>query len=233
MSLLLTDEQKMIRDLAKNFATKKVAPLAAEMDLTGEIHPDLIQELADVGFLGINIPEAYGGTGMDNIAKCLMIMEIAKVCASTAELIAVHTLTNEIILKNGTEEQKKKYLPKAASGAVGAFALTEADAGSDAASARTKAIAKGNDYIINGSKCFISNMGPNEGDYVILIALTEPSLKTKGLSAIIVDRDTPGFSVGKTEDKMGIRSAAVSELIFNDCCVPRTVVVKLFCNTKG
>ena len=136
MSLLLTDEQKMIRDLAKNFATKKVAPLAAEMDLTGEIHPDLIQELADVGFLGINIPEAYGGTGMDNIAKCLMIMEIAKVCASTAELIAVHTLTNEIILKNGTEEQKKKYLPKAASGAVGAFALTEAGAGSDAASAR-------------------------------------------------------------------------------------------------
>ena len=112
MSLLLTDEQKMIRDLAKNFATKKVAPLAAEMDLTGEIHPDLIQELADVGFLGINIPEAYGGTGMDNIAKCLMIMEIAKVCASTAELIAVHTLTNEIIVKNGTEEQKKKYLPK-------------------------------------------------------------------------------------------------------------------------
>ena len=222
MSLLLTDEQKMIRDLAKNFATKKVAPLAAEMDLTGEIHPDLIQELADVGFLGINIPEAFGGTGMDNIAKCLMIMEIAKVCASTAELIAVHTLTNEIILKNGTEEQKKKYLPKAASGAVGAFALTEAGAGSDAASARTKAIAKGNDYIINGSKCFISNMGPNEGDYVILIALTEPSLKTKGLSAIIVDRDTPGFSVGKTEDKMGIRSAAVSELIFNDCCVPRT-----------
>ena len=222
MSLLLTDDQKMIRDLAKDFAAKKVAPLAAEMDTTGEIHPDLIRDLAEVGFLGINIPENYGGTGMDNIAKCLMIMEIAKVCASTAELIAVHTLTNEIILRNGTEEQKQKYLPKAASGAIGAFALTEAGAGSDAASARTKAIADGNDYVINGSKCFISNMGPKEGDYVILIALTEPSLKTKGLSAIIVDRDTPGFSVGKTEDKMGIRSAAVSELIFNDCRVPRT-----------
>lgn len=222
MSLLLTDDQKMIRDLAKDFAAKKVAPFAAEMDETGMIHPGLIQELADIGFLGINIPEAYGGAGMDNIAKSLMIMEIAKVCASTAELVAVHTLTNEIILKNGTEEQKQKYLTKAASGAIGAFALTEAGAGSDAAAARTKAIADGSDYIINGSKCFISNMGPDEGDYVILIALTDPALKTKGLSAIIVDRDTPGFSVGKTEDKMGIRSAAVSELIFNDCRVPRT-----------
>ena len=222
MSLLLTDDQKMIRDLAKDFAAKKVAPFAAEMDETGIIHPGLIQELADIGFLGINIPEAYGGAGMDNIAKSLMIMEIAKVCASTAELVAVHTLTNEIILKNGTEEQKQKYLSKAASGAIGAFALTEAGAGSDAAAARTKAIADGSDYVINGSKCFISNMGPEEGDYVILIALTDPALKTKGLSAIIVDRDTPGFSVGKTEDKMGIRSAAVSELIFDDCRVPRT-----------
>jgi len=222
MSLLLTDDQKMIRDLAKDFAAKKVAPFAAEMDETGIIHPGLIQELADIGFLGINIPEAYGGAGMDNIAKSLMIMEIAKVCASTAELVAVHTLTNEIILKNGTEEQKQKYLSKAASGAIGAFALTEAGAGSDAAAARTKAIADGSDYVINGSKCFISNMGPEEGDYVILIALTDPALKTKGLSAIIVDRGTPGFSVGKTEDKMGIRSAAVSELIFDDCRVPRT-----------
>lgn len=222
MSLLLTDDQKMIRDLARDFAIKKVAPFAAEMDETGIIHPSLIQELADIGFLGINIPETYGGAGMDNIAKSLMIMEIAKVCASTAELVAVHTLTNEIILKNGTEEQKQKYLSKAASGAIGAFALTEAGAGSDAAAARTKAIADGSDYVINGSKCFISNMGPEEGDYVILIALTDPALKTKGLSAIIVDRGTAGFSVGKTEDKMGIRSAAVSELIFNDCRVPRT-----------
>lgn len=222
MSLLLTDDQKMIRDLARDFAIKKVAPFAAEMDETGIIHPGLIQELADIGFLGINIPETYGGAGMDNIAKSLMIMEIAKVCASTAELVAVHTLTNEIILKNGTEEQKQKYLSKAASGAIGAFALTEAGAGSDAAAARTKAIADGSDYVINGSKCFISNMGPDEGDYVILIALTDPALKTKGLSAIIVDRGTAGFSVGKTEDKMGIRSAAVSELIFNDCRVPRT-----------
>lgn len=222
MSLLLTDDQKMIRDLARDFAIKKVAPFAAEMDETGIIHPGLIQELADIGFLGINIPETYGGAGMDNIAKSLMIMEIAKVCASTAELVAVHTLTNEIILKNGTEEQKQKYLSKAASGAIGAFALTEAGAGSDAAAARTKAIADGSDYVINGSKCFISNMGPDEGDYVILIALTDPALKTKGLSAIIVDRGTAGFSVGKTEDKMGIRSAAVSELIFNDCRVPHT-----------
>ena len=175
-----------------------------------------------MGFLGMNVPEEYGGAGVDEVTKALVIMEIAKVDASVAELIAVHTLTSDIILRNGTEEQKQKYLRMACTGSVGAFALTEPNAGSDAASARTKAIVDGDDYVINGSKCFISNMGEDEGDYVILIALTDPAKKTKGMSAIIVDRGTQGFSVGKVEDKMGLRAAPVSELIFDDCRVPRT-----------
>lgn len=222
MSFILTKEQTMIIQLAKSFAEKELAPIADEMDKKGKFAPGLVQKVADVGFLGMNVPEAYGGAGVDEVTKALVIMEIAKVDASVAELIAVHTLTNDIILKNGTEEQKEKYLRMACKGAVGAFALTEPNAGSDAASARTKAIVDGDDYVINGSKCFISNMGEDEGDYVILIVLTDPAKKTKGMSAVIVDRGTKGFSVGKVEDKMGLRAAPVSELIFDDCRVPRT-----------
>ena len=222
MSFILTKEQKMIIQLAKTFAETELAPAADEMDKNAKFAPGLVQKVADVGFLGMNVPEEYGGAGVDEVTKALVIMEIAKVDASVAELIAVHTLTNDIIVRNGTEEQKEKYLRMACTGSVGAFALTEPNAGSDAASARTKAIADGGDYVINGSKCFISNMGEDEGDYVILIALTEPEKKTKGMSAIIVDRGTKGFSVGKVEDKMGLRAAPVSELIFDDCRVPRT-----------
>lgn len=222
MSFILTKEQTMIIQLAKSFAEKELAPIADEMDKNAKFAPGLVQKVADVGFLGMNVPEEYGGAGVDEVTKALVIMEIAKVDASVAELIAVHTLTNDIILRNGTAEQKEKYLRMACKGAVGAFALTEPNAGSDAASARTKAFVDGDDYVINGSKCFISNMGEDEGDYVILIALTDPSKKTKGMSAIIVDRGTKGFSVGKVEDKMGLRAAPVSELIFDDCRVPRT-----------
>lgn len=222
MSFILTKEQKMIIQLAKTFAETELAPIADEMDRNSKFAPGVVQKVADVGFLGMNVPEEYGGAGVDEVTKALVIMEIAKVDASVAELIAVHTLTSDIILRNGTEEQKQKYLRMACTGSVGAFALTEPNAGSDAASARTKAIVDGDDYVINGSKCFISNMGEDEGDYVILIALTDPAKKTKGMSAIIVDRGTQGFSVGKVEDKMGLRAAPVSELIFDDCRVPRT-----------
>lgn len=222
MSFILTQEQEMIRDLARDFAQKEIAPYSEEMDKTATMKLDIIKKLADIGFMGINVPEEYGGSGMDEVTKALVIMEIAKVDASVAELVAVHTLTSDIILKQGNEEQKKKYLAMACSGCVGAFALTEPNAGSDAAAARTKAIVDGDDYVINGSKCFISNMGEHEGDYVILIALTAPELKTKGMSAIIVDRGTKGFSIGKVEDKMGLRAAPVSELIFDDCRVPRS-----------
>lgn len=222
MSFILNAEQKMILQLAKSFAENELAPIAEEMDRNAQFAPGLVQKVADVGLLGMNIPVEYGGAGVDEVTKALVIMEIAKVDASVAELIAVHTLTNDIILKHGTPEQKEKYLRWGATGGVGAFALTEPNAGSDAAAARTKAIVDGDDYVINGSKCFISNMGHDEGDYVILIVLTDPAKKTKGMSAVIVDRTTPGFDIGKVEDKMGLRAAPVSELIFTDCRVPRT-----------
>lgn len=222
MSFILNKEQKLILQLAKSFAENELAPIAEEMDRNARFVPGLVQKVADVGLLGMNVPVEYGGAGIDEVTKALVIMEIAKVDASVAELIAVHTLTNDIINKYGTPEQKEKYLRWGATGGVGAFALTEPNAGSDAASARTKAVVDGDDYVINGSKCFISNMGHEEGDYVVLIALTDPAKKTKGMSAIIVDRTTPGFDIGKVEDKMGLRAAPVSELIFADCRVPRT-----------
>ena len=222
MDFTYTEEQEMVRELAATFAKNYVAPLSEQMDIDNTMPHHIAGKMAELGFMGINVPEEYGGAGMDEVSKALVIMEIAKVDASVAELLAVHTLTNDIFLKRGTEEQKKKYLALGASGKVGAFALTEPGAGSDASAAKTKAISDGDDYIINGTKCFISNMGPEEGDYVVLIALTDPSAGTKGMSAIVVDRNTPGFSVGKLENKMGLRGANVSELIFQDCRVPKS-----------
>ncbi|EFV01308.1 acyl-CoA dehydrogenase, C-terminal domain protein [Pseudoramibacter alactolyticus ATCC 23263] len=222
MSVILTEDEKMIVELAADFAKQAIAPTADEMEAAGKIPKAVIAQMAELGFMGINIPEAYGGIGMGEEVKALVIEEIAKADASVAELLSVHTLSSDIINRHGTEEQKEKYLARACSGQVGAFALTEPGAGSDAAAAKTKAVPDGDDYVINGTKCFISNMGKDEGDYVILIALTDPEKKTRGMSAIIVDRGTPGFSVGKAEDKMGLRAAPVSELIFEDCRVPKT-----------
>lgn len=222
MSVILTEDEKMIVELAADFAKRTIAPIADEMEAAGRIPKAVIAQMAELGFMGINIPEAYGGIGMGEEVKALVIEEIAKADASVAELLSVHTLSSDIINRHGTEAQKEKYLARACSGQVGAFALTEPGAGSDAAAAKTRTVSDGDDYVINGTKCFISNMGKDEGDYVILIALTDPEKKTRGMSAIIVDRGTPGFSVGKAEDKMGLRAAPVSELIFEDCRVPKT-----------
>lgn len=225
MNFKLTPDHEAIIADVKAFAKKEIAPLAAEIDSESKFPAEIIKKMAELGYMGINIPEEYGGSGLDDVYKVLVVREIAKYCASTAEILAVQSLVNDIIIRKGTEEQKKKYLPMVNEGKLGAFALTEAGAGSDAGAVRTKAISLGDNYIINGSKCFISNMGPDEGDFVILIALTDPSAGMKGMSAIIVDRGTPGFSIGKVEDKMGIRGAAVSELIFEDCVVPKTNLV--------
>lgn len=225
MNFKLTPDHEAIIADVKAFAKKEIAPLAAEIDSESKFPAEIIKKMAELGYMGINIPEEYGGSGLDDVYKVLVVREIAKYCASTAEILAVQSLVNDIIIRKGTEEQKKKYLPMVNEGKLGAFALTEAGAGSDAGAVRTKAISLGDNYIINGSKCFISNMGPEEGDFVILIALTDPSAGMKGMSAIIVDRGTPGFSIGKVEDKMGIRGAAVSELIFEDCVVPKTNLV--------
>lgn len=225
MTFQLNETQQMMRDLARNFATKELAPIAAEIDQKEQIPTEILSKMADIGFTALNVPEEYGGPGLDAVCKVLVVSELARQCASTAEVISVHTLVNDIFLHHGDEAQKKKYLTAAVEGKIGAFALTEAGAGSDAAAAKTKAVVDGDDYIINGSKCFISNMGPTEGDFVIVIALTDPALGTKGMSAIVVDRGTPGFTIGKREEKMGIRGADISELVFEDCRVPRSNLI--------
>ena len=214
MSFILTEEQEELLALVRKFQKKRFCHMPIRWMWKPILFPGLIQKIADLGFMGINVPEEYGGVGADEVTKALVIMEFAKYDASVAELLAVHTLSSDIILKHGTPEQKEKYLTKACTGAVGAFALTEPNAGSDAAAAKTKAISQGDEYIINGSKCFISNMGQDEGDYVILIVLTDPEKKTKGMSAIIVDRDTPGFTVPKTEDRNGTSCGTGIGIVF-------------------
>lgn len=222
----LTEEQKEIQKLVRKYAQEKIAPLAQQIDQEGRFPAENIQGLAEMGIMGLNIPEEYGGTGMDEMCKVLAIEEVAKCCASTAEILAVHLLANDIILRRGTEAQKKEFLPPAAAGKLGAFALTEAGAGTDAGGLQTKAVRDGDYYVLNGSKCFISNMGPHEGNHVIVIALTDKEKGTHGgMTAFLVRRDTPGFTLGKTEDKMGIRGAAVSELVFTDCKVPASAVL--------
>ena len=223
--MIFTEEQLSVQELVKDFAKKEIEPIAAELDQTGRFPKEIISKMAELGITALNVPEVYGGAGLDTVSEVLIITELAKKCASTAEIIAVHTLVNSIFINHGNEEQKKKYLGMAAEGKIGAFALTEPGAGSDASAAKTKAESDGDFYVLNGTKCFISNMGPEEGDYVVVIALTNPELKTKGMSAIVVDRGTPGFSIGKTESKMGLHAAAVSELIFDNCRVPKSNLI--------
>lgn len=221
MAFQLSKMEKMVQSLAKEFADKELSPIAAEMDKNEKMDPAVIEKLGKLGFMGIGVPKEYGGAGFGMMAKSLMITELSKQCASTGEVMSVHTMAINPIMWYGTEEQKQKYLGGAAKGKIAAFALTEPSAGSDAAGVQTTAIADGDDYVINGSKCFISNMG-DHGDFVTILARTDPTKGYHGMSTIIVDRDTPGFTVGKREEKMGIRAADVSELIFEDCRVPKT-----------
>lgn len=221
-----TDDQIMIRDMVRDFAEKEIKPKADEIDKSGRFPAETIDALAEMGIMGLNIPEEFGGAGLDEICKVLAISEIARCCASTAEIFAVHLLVNDIILRKGTEEQKAKYLPLAAEGKLGAFCLTEPSAGSDAGGLRTKAVKDRESYVLNGTKCFISNFGPEEGSHFVIIALTAPEKGTRGgMTAFLVGRDTPGLSLGKTEDKMGMRGAAVSELILEDCRVPESCIM--------
>lgn len=222
MTFEISHEQEMLLKLVREFSKNEIAPLASEIDRTGRFPAETVEKMAKTGLLGLNIPAEFGGAGMNEVCKVLAILEVAKACASTAEFYAVQLLVNNLISAYASPEQKKKYLKKVLEGKLGGFALTEPGAGSDAGSLKTIAKEDGDEYILNGVKCFISNLGPDEGDFVIVIALTEPEKKTHGgMTAFMVDRDTPGFKVGKTEEKMGIRAAAVSELILEDCRVPK------------
>ncbi|MCC0713679.1 acryloyl-CoA reductase [Clostridioides sp. ES-S-0077-01] len=223
MDFRLTEAQLMLQRVAKEFAENEIAPIAAEIDRTGIFPRELFSKMAKIGFNGIGTPVEYGGSGGADIEKVIVVNEVAKKCASSAAILSIHTIYAQAILKFGTEEQKKKYLPiMAEGGCVGAFALTEPNAGSDAARAATTAIIdeETDEYVLNGTKCFIS--GGGQAESLIIFALTNPSKGIKGMSAIIVDKGTPGFSIGKIEEKMGIHGSETVELIFDNCRVPKS-----------
>lgn len=224
MKITFNQAEEKIREVAREFSEKEIAPLAEELDKEARYPEESFQKMVKLGFTGIGVPEEYGGSGGNEIVKCIVVEEIAKKCASTAGILSIHGIFGQAILRFGTEEQKQQYLPEVTSGGKhGAFALTEPNAGSDAGAVKTHAFKNGDNYIINGTKCFIT--GGANADYVLVFALTDPSKGLKGMSAIIVPKNTPGFKIGKTEDKMGIRASETSELIFDNCKVPTTNLV--------
>lgn len=224
MDLQLTDEHRMIRDMARDFAQKEIAPIAAEHDETGEFPRETIAKMGAQGFMGIAVPEEYGGAGMDTLSYVLAMIEIAKADASHAVVMSVcNSLYCHGFLRYGTEEQKQKYLRPVASGkVVGAYALTEPQSGSDAGNMRVTAILSpdGSHYVINGTKSWITS-GP-VAKYILLFAQTNPdaSPRYRGVSALIIDTDEPGFERGKTEPKLGIRASATCEIHFDNYKCP-------------
>jgi butyryl-CoA dehydrogenase len=220
MSFQLSTEQKMVRLMAKDFARKELEPLAAKRDKE-EIFPlDVVKKMGELGLLGMMVPAEYGGVGAGAVSYCLALQEIAYSCASTAVTMSVANLSTEPLLKFGNENQKAKYLFKLAQGELlGCFALTEPGAGSDPGSLSIKAEDKGDYYLINGTKTFITH--GQYADVVNLITRTSPEKGSKGLSAFIVEKGTPGFSIGTREDKMGLRASNTVELLFEDCQVPK------------
>ncbi|MGG5768524.1 acyl-CoA dehydrogenase AcdA [Bacillus wiedmannii] len=220
MHFKLSEEHEMIRKMVRDFAKNEVAPTAAERDEEERFDRALFDQMAEIGLTGIPWPEEYGGIGSDYLAYVIAIEELSRVCASTGVTLSAHTsLAGWPIFKFGTEEQKQKFLRPMAEGTkIGAYGLTEPSSGSDAGGMRTTAKRDGDHYILNGSKIFITNGGI--ADIYVVFALTDPESKQRGTSAFIVESDTPGFSVGKKESKLGIRSSPTTEIMFEDCRIP-------------
>ncbi|MED1283716.1 acyl-CoA dehydrogenase AcdA [Bacillus mycoides] len=220
MHFKLSEEHEMIRKMVRDFARNEVAPTAAERDEEERFDRALFDQMAELGLTGIPWPEEYGGIGSDYLAYVIAVEELSRVCASTGVTLSAHTsLAGWPIFKFGTEEQKQKFLrPMAEGKKIGAYGLTEPSSGSDAGGMRTTAKRDGDHYILNGSKIFITNGGI--ADIYVVFALTDPDSKQRGTSAFIVESDTLGFSVGKKESKLGIRSSPTTEIIFEDCRIP-------------
>jgi alkylation response protein AidB-like acyl-CoA dehydrogenase len=216
----LSNEHKMIRDTARDFARNEIAPIAAEFDESGEFPHATIKKMGAMGFMGIEVPEQFGGAGMDTLSYVLALEEISKVDAAHGVVMSVNnSLFCHGILKFGTEEQKQKFITPIASGkSIGAYSLTEPMSGSDASTMRSRATRDGDFYILNGRKSWVTS-GP-VSDYAVVFMMTDPEKKAKGISAFLVEAKTPGFASGKKEPKLGIRASATSELIFEDCKVP-------------
>jgi alkylation response protein AidB-like acyl-CoA dehydrogenase len=221
MNFELNDIQKMVRDTARRFADEQVAPYAAEMDKAAKFRPELTTQMAELGFLGAPFSDEFGGSGMDYQCYALIVEELSTVCASTGVVVSAHTsLCCDPIYKFGTEEQKAKFLTPLASGeTLGCLGLTEPSAGSDAGNQKTTAVLEGDEWVINGSKIFITNGGP--AGIAVVIAVTDKSAGTRGLSAFIVPSDAPGYKVAKEEHKLGIRASSTAELVFDECRIPK------------
>ncbi len=220
MDFNLSKEKKMCRKVYKDFAENEIKPIAADIDENCEFPAENIKKMADADMLGIPFPQKYGGAGSDTLNYILAVEELSYACATHGVILSAHTsLGAHPIYKYGNEEQKEKYLKPLAKGEkLGAFALTEAGAGTDAAGVKTTAELDGDEYVLNGTKIFITNAGA--ADIFIIHAMTDKSKGTRGISSFIVEADTPGFSLGKKEDKMGINASDTRELIFQDCRIP-------------
>jgi len=220
VDLELTEEQKLLQRSVREFAEAEVKPLARELDETGHFPRETFRKAAELGLSGVAFPEEYGGAGMDHVSYTIVIEEISRVCASTGVILSVqNSLFCDPIHRFGTEEQKKKFLvPFARGEKIGCYALTEPQAGSNAAALTTKAVRKADKYVINGTKAWITNGGA--ADAAIVYVNTHPDKCEKGITALVVEKGTPGFSVGKEEKKLGIHATACTELVFTECEVP-------------
>lgn len=221
MNFSLTKQEELFLQMIRAFVDNEVRPLAAEIDEEERFPMETVEKMGKIGLMGIPVPKEYGGQGGTNQMYTMAVEELSRACATTGVVVSAHTsLCIAPIMENGTEEQKMKYIPKLASGQwIGAFGLTEPNAGTDAAMQQTTAVDAGDKWILNGSKIFITNAG--YANVYIVMAMTDKSLGTKGISAFVVEKDFPGFSIGKKEKKMGIRGSSTCELIFENCEVPK------------
>ena len=221
MEFELTEEQQMIRRMVREFAEKEIRPIAREIDAMGEFPWEVIRKMAGLGLLGLPIPEQYGGSGADTVSYAIAVEEVSRVSGSIGITMAAHTsLGLYPLYRFGSEEQKKQYLPRLASGeGLAAFGLTEPEAGSDAGGVKTTAVLDGDQWVLNGQKTFITS--GSIADVVIIAALTDKAAGTRGISNFIVEKGTPGFRPGRDEDKMGLKGSVTSELFFEDCRVPK------------
>ena len=221
MNFGLTREQELVRQMVREFAVNEVKPIAAEIDETERFPMENVKKMAELGMMGIPFPKELGGAGGDVLSYIITVEELSKACATHGVIVSAHTsLCASLLYENGTPSQKEKYLiPLAKGEKIGAFGLTEPGAGTDAAGQQTTAVLDGDNYILNGSKIFITNGGV--ADTFIVFAMTDKKMGTKGISAFIVEKGFPGFSIGKKEDKLGIRASSTTELIFENCVVPK------------